>query len=368
MIISVLFYSFVVFAVLQIVYYLFFTSFLFKDKEQTNTSKETPVSVIICAKNEAKNLQKFLPSILEQTYSNFEVVLINDASSDATSEIMEDFQKKDERIKCIEVENIEAFWGNKKYALTLGIKAANYEHLLFIDADCKPVSKNWITEMSKNFSETKTIIIGYGKYKKEKSLVNLFVRFETLLTAIQYFSYAKLKMPYMAVGRNLAYAKSEFFNVKGFIKHMHINSGDDDLFIQDAANKKNTKICTTKDSFTESLAPTNFKKWFQQKRRHISTANYYKKKHQFLLGLFYISKVFLFVTATLLFILFPNWILILSILLSYYFVQFLVIGLSAKKLDEPQLIYFLPFLEIGLLFFQFSIFIANLLSKPNHWK
>lgn len=368
MILTVLFYAFVVFAGIQIIYYLAFTTFLFTDKKQKKKLvKEIPISVIICAKNEAENLQKFLPYIIEQNYSDFEIVLINDASSDETLEIMEAFQSQNSNIKIINVENIEAFWGNKKYALTLGIKAAKNEHLLFTDADCKPISKNWIAEMSKNFSQEKSIILGYGKYKKEKFLVNLFVRFETLLTAIQYFSYAKLGSPYMAVGRNLAYKKEEFFNVKGFINHMHIRSGDDDLFIKDAANKENTIICTSKNSFTISKAPKSFKEWFRQKRRHISTANHYKLQHKFFLALFFISKVLFFVLATALFFFYP-WEIILSIVLGYYLIQFLVIGFSAKKLKEPQIIFLLPFLEIGLLLFQFSIFITNLISKPNHWK
>jgi glycosyltransferase involved in cell wall biosynthesis len=365
MIIPVLFYTFVVFTAIQITYYLSFTSFLFEPKNKS--SKEIPVSIIICAKNEEKNLQKFLPSVLEQKHSNYEVVLVNDASTDKTLQIIVTFKEKHNNITIVNVKNIKAFCGNKKHALTLGIKAAKNEHLLFIDADCKPVSKNWIAEMSKNFTEQKTIILGYGKYSKTKGFVNLLIRFETLLTAIQYFNYAKLGAPYMAVGRNLAYTKTDFYNVRGFINHMHIKSGDDDLFIQDASNKENTVICTSEESFTESEAPNSFKEWFQQKRRHISTANYYKIKHKILLGLFFISKVFLLVSACILFFV-CRWELILPIILSYYAVQYLVVGFSAKKLKEPQLIYFLPFLEIGILLFQFSIFITNLISKPKHWK
>ncbi|MFK8059767.1 MAG: glycosyltransferase [Polaribacter sp.] len=369
MILTVLFYSFVVFTAIQIVYYIVFSAFLFDNQKDKRRKKsiEIPISVIICAKNEAENLQKFLPSIINQKYNDFEIVIINDASSDKTLEVMKLFFFFYKNIKVINVENIEAFWGNKKYALTLGIKAAKNKHLLFTDADCKPISENWISEMAQNFNQEKTIILGYGKYKKEKSLVNLFVRFETLLTAIQYFSYAKLGSPYMAVGRNLAYHKDEFFNVKGFINHMHIKSGDDDLFIQDAANKENTVICTSAKSFTESLAPTSFAAWFRQKRRHISTANHYKLKHKFFLGLFFVSKVFLFLLTIILFF-FYRWEIILPIFLSYYLVQFFVIGFSSKKLKEPTITYFLPFLEIGLLLFQFSIFITNLWSKPNHWK
>lgn len=367
MILTVLFYCFVAFTAIQIIYYLIFSSFLIDPKKSSKKLPEIGVSVIICAKNEAGNLKNFLPTIINQVYPDFEIILINDASSDETSEVMETFAKNCSKIKIITVKNIETFWGNKKYALTLGIKAAKNEHLLFTDADCCPVSNNWIYEMTQNFNSEKTIILGYGKYVKEKSLLNLLVRFETLLTAMQYFSYAKIGSPYMAVGRNLAYHRSEFFKVKGFINHMHIKSGDDDLFIQDAANKKNTIITTSKDSFTESIAPNTFSEWFQQKRRHISSANHYRFTHRFFLGLFFLSKVLFYFLAIVLSFFYPIKVL-LPLIVFYFVVQFIVIHRSSKKLNEPMISFVFPFLEIILLLFHFSIFITNLSSKPTHWK
>lgn len=364
----VLSYIFVAVFAIQILYYLAFSVFAFGKTKDKRKAINPPVSVLICAKNEAENLQKFLPSVINQQYKDFEIVLINDTSSDDTLEVMETFKETHNNIKIVNVESNETFWGNKKYALTLGIKAAKNEHLLFIDADCQPVSKNWITEMAGNFSNSKSIVLGYGKYSAKKySLVNLLVRFETLLTAIQYFSYAKLGSPYMGVGRNLAYTKSTFFKVKGFINHIKIRSGDDDLFIQDASNKKNTTICYSKNSFTVSKAPKSFNEWFRQKRRHVSTANFYKVKHQFFLGLFYSSKV-LFLSLLCVGLFTTDFITLLPFILTYYTIQFLIVGFSAQKLKETQVLFFLPFLEIMLVLFQFTIFIANSISKPTHWK
>jgi len=343
---------------------LFFNSFFKKEDQLTD---EIPVSVIICAKNEAKNLKEFLPSIINQNYSNFEIVLINDASSDNTLEVMESFKKKHSNIKIVNVQNNEAFWGNKKYALTLGIKAAKNEHLLFTDADCKPVSLFWIQHMAQKFSTEKSIVLGYGNYKTFDTFVNLLVRFETLLTAVQYFSYAKLGSPYMGVGRNLAYTKSNFFKTKGFINHIQVKSGDDDLFIQEAATNSNTAICLEEDSFTTSNPPLTLKEWFRQKRRHVSTSSYYKLKHKIFLGLYFISKLLVYFSSIVLFF-FMNWKLITPIIIVYFIGLFLVFGLSAKRLQEKNIVFFLPFLEIFLLLFQFTIFISNTFSKPTHWK
>lgn len=366
---DIVFYSFVVVVCIQVVFYgIFFGSFAFP-KPSKKKAKNIGVSVLVCAKNEADNLKSFLPSILNQDYPDFEVVLINDASHDKTLGIMESYAEKHSNIKIVNVKNIEAFWANKKYALTLGIKAATNEHLLFTDADCKPVSKHWISDMSANFTNSNTIVLGYGAYNKVKhSFLNKLIRFETLLTAIQYFSFAKIGMPYMGVGRNLAYNRAEFFKTNGFIKHIDIRSGDDDLFINEAANGNNTSICFTKESFTTSNPETNFIKWFRQKRRHVSTASHYKFSHKSLLALFYISQIFFWILSIVLISTLFFWKFVLALILIRFIMQFLVFGFSAKKLNEIDVLFLLPFLELFLIVFQLTIFITNLVSKPNYWK
>lgn len=364
-----LFYTFTVVVFIQVLFYVvLFGRFAFL-KPKKITHKNIGVSVIICAKNESENLQKLLPSIISQNYTDFEIVLINDASSDNTLEIMEHFANFHSNIKVVDVKNIEAFWGNKKYALTLGIKASKYDYLLFTDADCKPLSKYWISNMCSHFTKNETIVLGYGRYSKIKnSFLNKLIRFETLLSAIQYFSYAKLGLPYMGVGRNLAYTKKEFFNANGFINHIKLRSGDDDLFINQIATNKNTAICFSEQSFTESIPKTTFKSWIKQKRRHISTAKYYKLKHKIPLTLFYTTNLLFWVFTILLFITTYNWQYVIGIFIFRMIIQYILIGNSSKKLNETDLLIWLPFLEIFLIIVQLTIFINNLISKPNFWK
>lgn len=365
-----LFITFIVIYCIQLIYYLFiFGSFSFSKTKSTKNNFNKPVSVIVCAKNEATNLKNFIPFLINQNYSNFELVLINDSSTDNTLEVLEQFQSEYKSlIKIVDVKSNEQFWGSKKYALTLGIKAAEYEHLLFIDADCKPSSKNWILEMTSNFTDQHQIVLGYGGYKKvENSFLNKLIRFETLLTAIQYLSYSKIGIPYMGVGRNLAYTKSMFFSVNGFINHMHLKSGDDDLFINQIATKKNTTNCYSSNSFTESTPKVSFKEWILQKRRHISTATRYKWHHKFLLALFYGSQILFWLLSILLLSFMFKWKIILILIATRFLIQYAVIGSSAKKLNEKNLVLFSPIFELFLILTQLFIFIKNLVSKPTHW-
>lgn len=366
---SLLFYAFIVVVALQLLYYFsIFSPFAFSKKKQQNIAAP-PISIIVCAKNEAENLKTFLPKIIEQQYQDFEIVLINDASYDETLEVMESFAAQNSNIKIVDVVNNEAFWGNKKYALTLGIKAAKNKHLLFTDADCYPMSTAWLATMASHFSSEKTIILGFGAYEKVKgSFVNLLVRFETFITALHYFSFAKVGLPYMGVGRNLAYHSNEFFNVNGFMSHMKIRSGDDDLFINQVATKKNTAICIDEAAHTVSKAPISFSAWIKQKRRHIATASHYKFKHQFLLALDYILKISFWTLAIILLIFLFKWQIVVAIISLKIIIQYIIYTSAAKKLKQAHLIFALPLLELFLILFQFGIFIANTIAKPKHWK
>lgn len=363
------FYGFIAVVVIQVIYFIgFFGKFAFL-KPQSATPKNVAISVIVCAKNEAENLKSFLPSILNQHYPDFEVVLINDASSDDTLEVMEAFASEYKNIKIVDVKNIEAFWGNKKYALTLGIKASKKDYLLFTDADCQPVSKYWIQEMSACFNNENSLVLGYGGYSKVKnSFLNKLIRFETLVTAVQYFSFAKAGIPYMGVGRNLAYSKETFFKANGFINHIKVRSGDDDLFVNQVATKNNTAICITENSFTQSTPKTTFKDWIKQKRRHISTANYYKLNHKILLSLLYVSQLLFWLFAITLLIATFKWQIVAILVAVRLIFYYAIFGASAKKLGEKDLFLILPFLEAFLIVTQLTIFINNLISKPNHWK
>ena len=360
---------FIAIVAIEFLYYLFiFGKFAFA-KAQNTSPKKLSVSVIVCAKNEAENVTRFIPLLAEQDYPDFEIILIDDASSDTTLDIFEEFEKLYSNVKLVKVRNNEAFWGNKKYALTLGIKASTKDYLLFLDADCYPSTKDWITNMSAQFTMQKTVVLGYGAYEKiAGSFLNKIIRFETMLTAVQYFSWAKAGLPYMGIGRNLAYKKEEFFNINGFISHIQVRSGDDDLFINQVATAKNTTTCYTPESFTYSEPKKSFSAWFNQKRRHVSTASLYKFFDKSQLALFYTSQLLFFILAIVLLAFQYEWIAVMGLVGFRYLFTWIVLGFSAGKLKEKDVMYWFPIIEIVLIFTQLNVFITNIFSKPVHWK
>ncbi|NHN25334.1 glycosyltransferase [Flavobacterium jejuense] len=370
MVFTILLITLAVIVGIQFIYYIFiFGQFSFAKKTTSTTLTKVPVSVIVCAKNEVENIKKFFPILITQNYPEYEIVLIDDASTDETLELFEEYEKEYTNVKVVKVKNNETFWGNKKYALTLGIKAAKNDYLLFTDADCFPNTKNWISQMAEQFTNEKSIILGYGAYEKIKnSFLNKIIRLETLLTATQYFGWAKIGKPYMGVGRNLAYTKKEFYSAGGFIEHMKVRSGDDDLFVNQVANKSNTAICFTPESFTYSEPKKSFKDWFNQKRRHVSTAKLYKGFDRFQLGLFYISQLLFILLAVILLAFQFEWMLVLGLIIFRYAFTWVSLGYAAGKLNEKDTLPWFPIIEILLIFTQLNVFFTNLFSKPVHWK
>jgi glycosyltransferase involved in cell wall biosynthesis len=371
---QILFYAFVVFSVVQICYFVcIFFKFASFSASKTNTNNtKNPVSIIICAKDEAENLSQFLPQIYAQDYPDFEVVLVDDRSMDNTLEVMEQFKEKyPDKTKIVKVEfsNNLRFVGNKKYALTMGIKGAKHNNLLFTDADCQPVSNNWIAKMVEKFSDKKQLILGYGKYKEvRKSLLNKIVRYETEQTALQYFSYAAKGMPYMGVGRNMAYTKELFMENNGFYNHLDILSGDDDLFVNEVATSENTEICIHNDSFTISKPKLSWSAYLYQKRRHISTAHHYQMKHQLLLGLYYFSQIAFWMTGIFLLSTLFQWQIVLAVVLARFLLWYYINYKTMRRLDEKRLLLWLPILELSLMLFQLFIFVMNIFQKPKNWK
>jgi hypothetical protein len=354
-------------ALINCAYYFLFTKFSFLKTPKKVSIETFPLSVIVCAKNEGKNLRNHIPFWLNQQYPNFELILINDASIDDTLEVMEEFAVTDSRIQIVNVKNIEAFWGNKKYALTLGIKRAKYNHLILTDADCYPASQEWLSMMASNFTDEKQLVLGYGAYEKQAGILNKLIRFETLMTAVQYFSYAKAGSPYMGVGRNLGYTASLYYENKGFMSHIKVPSGDDDLFVNEAATSKNTAICIAPEAFTYSYPKKSSKSWQVQKTRHYSTARLYKPKHRIFLAVYYIFNLLFWILVPLALVT-DYWEYGLAILLTRFLVQYIVIGKAAKKLKESDLIPWILFFEIFLVLSQLSIFISNSSEKNSRWK
>lgn len=341
---------------------------LSKHKSLSYNSKNTQssVSVIICAKNEEKNLSTHLEFILDQNYSEFEVIVVDDFSTDSTSVIVKKFQKKYSNLKLIQLEGKSS--QSKRLALKTGVLASSYDVVLLTDADCRPASKNWISTMNAQLSESKSCVLGFSPYVKLPSFLNFIIQFETLQTAGLYLSKALQNKAYMSVGRNVMYQKSLFLTSENFENEKHLTSGDDDLLIQNIKDKSKITVSLNPDSFVISQPKTTWSSWWKQKLRHYSTASHYKPSSQLFLGyyhafhgLFWLS--FLILNFSDLSRLGFSFFLIALVVRSVLLVNY------AKVLKVSKSVLFIwPILEAYLLLLQLGLGINGKLKKQKTWQ
>jgi glycosyltransferase involved in cell wall biosynthesis len=335
---------------------------------QNRAETTPPVSVIICARNEAKNLQRNLHRILNQSYRSFEVIVVNHKSCDNSSNVLSSLQSKHKHLVVV---NCDDDRKTKKVALAKGIETAKNQVLLLTDADCEPASDQWICGMIGGMQEKNTpVVLGVAPYwpagkagVKAPNPLNSFIRFETCYTAMQYLSLSLAEWPYMGVGRNLAYRRELFHQTGGFKKHEHLASGDDDLFINEVAKKGGVGIRINPNTFVYSNPKKNLREYYRQKTRHFSTGKSYKLKHQILLGLLAMSHLLHYFIGGIFFI---YKISIMFALLGYAVrmgVVMVIGSIVLRKLQHQELRPWLPVLDASLVLYYLVFAPATLMNN-----
>lgn len=354
------------------VFFLLFLRIFIKSKKvkKAELSKiSEPVSIIIATRNQVDLLQKNLPVWLDMDYPDYQVVVVNDGSWDETGDYLKEMEALHPRLKHVHLQIDERYHKGKKFAITMGIKAAKHEWMLFTDTDCTPCSKNWISAMmSARKSETE-LVLGYSPYSAQRSVLNWFVRYETFLTAQQYLSMAMIGFPYMGVGRNLLYKKELFFRYKGFASHQHILSGDDDLFVNETSNSQNTAVALHPDSFVISEPKNSFSAWVAQKSRHLSTGKFYKIIDRIFLGAWTtLQLAFYLLLITGLLVDFGSWPIWLALYGFRLMLQLSVYGMNMSALKSIRLLPLIPLLDPAMMVYYLTIGLDGLFSNPRTWK
>ena len=349
-------------------YHLFIFSRLAFRKQTRVLVRDLPISVVVCARNEARALERLVPILMDQDHQEFEVVVVNDRSEDDTTEILEWMKPKFPRLRVVNIQADEKFSYGKKIALGVGVRAAKHPHLLLTDADCVPVGRDWVASMASGFNDRRHIVIGHSPYERQATLTNLLERYDGIAKAVQFISFAQAGLPYMGVGRNLGYTHEVFFNAKGPRRHNHLMSGDDDLFINEVARARNTSAVADPRSFMITRATGDLTTWMRRKRRHYTTARYYRFGHQVLLTILPLARIVFWSACALLFAL-GHWREAGAGLFVKVGLFLPVTLLSMRRLGADPLLLTLALpLEWLFLVLEPLIYVSTLVIKPRRWK
>ncbi len=367
---KLLFTIVVVAAAVQILFMVFLSRGIRKARQPRLpfTDQRPAVSVLICARNEEHNLRKLLPLVLNQNYPRFEVVVVDDRSDDGTYDYLLDLSRQDKRLRLVRVNEVPEHVNSKKYALTLGIKAAAYDWLLLTDADCRPVSDAWIDAMSRCMTDDAQFVLGCSPYERRPGMLNRFIRFETLYTAVQYVGLAGNNLPYMGVGRNLAYRKSFFLSNKGFNGLLKLTGGDDDLWVNRHARWRNTRVCAGAECRVMSEPKTTWHDFLQQKKRHLMAGRYYRKKDKLVLGTLIASHLAVWTGGIVLLLsgFQTAWVAALLAVRSGGFTW--LMARASRKLGFTCETFFVPLLDFLYLFYYLTLAPQALVAKRVKWK
>lgn len=338
-------------------------------RQTQNTPVIPPVSIIVCAHDEEANIKQLVPDLLRQDYPEFEVIIVEDRCNDNTYDYLLEATRQDSRLKMVRVQFLPEHITGKKYALTLGVKAAIHDWVLLTDADCRPTGNAWLSNMAAHMTPDKQIVVGYSPYRKDSGYLNTFIRFESLLTGIQFMGSALLQRPYMGTGRNLAYRKKLFLDNKGFHDHLSVMGGDDDLFVNRHSTRTNTAVSMGPESLVYSIPKTSWAAFLHQKLRHLSVGKHYRWRDRWRLGLFMVTWVL-------------TWIVVLPVMIQpeamefYLWAGFLLrelmlitlIHRASRTLGDPFESWKTPLLDINFAIYYLGTGLVALVSKQSRWK
>lgn len=330
--------------------------------------EENGISVVIAAHDELENLKKLLPRLDAQDYPLFEVIIVDDRSDDDTYDFLLKEVKKYDAFRLVRINETPFGVNPKKYAVSLGIKAASYDKILLTDADCWPRSPKWVRYIANTYDENTDFVLGYCPQKKYSGFLNRLIRYETFMTGVQYLSLHHIGMPYMGVGRNLSYRKDVFINNKGFGIFSRITGGDDDLFVNRLARKSNTKVVISKAGQTLTEPKRSWKAYWRQKTRHISVSKYYKWQHQAVLNLYNGSALTLLLLSPILLLWAENWWWGFAAMAVRWSIMSTVLYAIARKLSDPQPLWLVPILDSVYQFFLLITGLKGVSSAKIRWK
>lgn len=347
---------------LLIIQYIYYLGIYYRMHRRNNAERKNelhftkelpPLSVVICARNESENLRRFLPAVLEQDYPEFEVIVINDGSTDESEAVLSAFEEKYQHLYHSFTPENARYISRKKLALTLGIKASKHEWLVFTEANCTPESNQWLRMMARNFTPHTQIVLGYSGYERGKGWLHKRVSFDALFTALRYLGFALVGMPYMGIGRNLAYRKELFFKQKGYSTHLNLQRGEDDLFINQIANADNTRVETDARAIIRMQPVERYKEWKEEKVSYMATARYFKGTQRLLLGFETLTRLLFYaacIGGIVMGIMNLHWLVAGIALLIYllrFTVQAIVINQTASDQKEKRHYYFsLPVFDL----------------------
>ncbi len=361
---------------LQVWFYLRFLGGIYREgKRQLNTPlPETAnmpgVSVIVCAHDHAEALSNNLSCLLEQDYPNYQVIVVNDASTDDTEDVLQRFESNSNFYHTFVPAGVRSI-SARKMAMTIGIKAAKYDYVLFVDPAAVPAGNQWLTAMMRHFDKEGDVVLGYASNTQKGGFLHRMIAFDAMFSAMTYLGLALRGKPYRSHPSNLAFRKDLFFTQKGFSSHLSLRSGDDDLLIREMATSANVRVDVSREGYVRINRDVSWSAWKNNLLNYFTTSSLYKPGIRFLLLLEGVTRFLFYVLMLYMVVMtlvggYYAWLSTTVIfLLIRFIVQGVVINKTALQVSESRYFLLFPVFDVLIPLVKMFLRITSRSGKGN---
>lgn len=345
------------FFLIQLAYYLFFYNWILVRNKKNSaaqleyTEEKQSVSVVVYSSNDADNLERFLPKILSQNYPSFEVIVVNDGSTDETNDVLKRLGEAHSNLYYTTIPEDAKNHSRRKLAMSVGIKAAKFDWIITTEANCEVLSDEWISSIARNFTATTDVVLLYSTFDFPENIKSILRSLNNLYLGLRYLGMAIKGRPYMGIRRNLAYRKELYFrNRGGFSGYLYLRDGDDDLFINRIAVRENTRVEASSESITKAYYYNFDKSWKENKQSYAITSSYLERNGSLIFGFESLTR-YVFYVGIILGVIAgffdPKlYIVVLPIFIIRLIIQAFIINKSAVHLCEKRFLFSLIIYDI----------------------
>ena len=256
--------SFVLMFLIQLFYQLLMAHFSLSGKKKDKPVDYPSFSIIVPSRNYEENLRELIPTLLEQDYPDFEVVVVDDCSYDGTEWYLNELKLQSNKLKTSRIIQETDF--PNALAITIGIRAASNEWLIFLNPLCRVSGKDWLKSFAEELNPKSEAAFGFVNYTNSYGSMRKFIKYENFDSFILYGSarYLGLSMP--ITDMNVAYKREQFLSRRGFAAVLDSPFSENELYLNKISNRSNSVYLQNKSTAVSFVGDTdwydgmNFKK------------------------------------------------------------------------------------------------------------
>ena len=256
--------SFVLMFLIQLFYQLLMAHFSLSGKKKDKPVDYPSFSIIVPSRNYEENLRELIPTLLEQDYPDFEVVVVDDCSYDGTEWYLNELKLQSNKLKTSRIIQETDF--PNALAITIGIRAASKEWLIFLNPLCRVSGRDWLKSFSEELNPKSEAAFGFVNYTNSYGSMRKFIKYENFDSFILYGSarYLGLSMP--ITDMNVAYKREQFLSRRGFAAVLDSPFSENELYLNKISNRSNSVYLQNKSTAVSFVGDTdwydgmNFKK------------------------------------------------------------------------------------------------------------